>query len=163
MAIAYELKHFFSLHYDIEIAIGYEVILDWGFVVDLLSVAIDIQADFAGSLIVLDGEDDCDLFDALRNATEGDSEKYAAVLILIEQLKVILVDVSLTYEAKLTLVYEKFEAFFELHAEWEEFFLSIEIFGFGSLEQFIDVTLVVSVWLTRSGILCTFSTGGSPT
>ena len=96
-------------------------------------------------MIILDGEDDCDLFEGLRNATEGDSEKYAAVLILIEELKVILIDVSLTYEAKLTLIYEKFEAFFELHAEWESFFLDIEIIGFGTLEQFIDVTLVVSL------------------
>ncbi|KAH7716221.1 hypothetical protein AAVH_16346 [Aphelenchoides avenae] len=142
VAIAYELKAFFELHYEIEIAIGYELILDWGYVVDLISVAIDIQSDYVGSLIILDGEDDCDLFEGLRNATEGDSEKYAAVLILIEELKVILIDVSLTYEAKLTLIYEKFEAFFELHAEWESFFLDIEFFGFGTLEQFIDVTLV---------------------
>ncbi|KAH7704617.1 hypothetical protein AAVH_28199 [Aphelenchoides avenae] len=39
----------------------------------------------------------------------------------------------------MTLIYEKFEAFFELHAEWEEFFLECEIEGFGTLEQFIDV------------------------
>ena len=41
--VAYELKAFFKVHYEIKIEIGYELIGDWGYVVDLETVAIDVS------------------------------------------------------------------------------------------------------------------------
>lgn len=87
-----------------------------------------------------------------QNATDGDSEKHEAVLVLIEELRLILLDVSLTYAQKMAKIHAHFEVFFEVHVEWKEFFLKIEIEGFGSLESFIDVTLGVSPFISLSKI-----------
>ena len=40
--IAYELKHFLEVNIEIKYAIEFELIADWGYVIDLCSVAIDV-------------------------------------------------------------------------------------------------------------------------
>ncbi|KAH7668073.1 hypothetical protein AAVH_43091, partial [Aphelenchoides avenae] len=118
------------------------MVADWGLVLDLQDVAIDILSDNAGSIIVLDNSANCQLFFALRKAVKGDKQKQTAVEKLIAELRAILRNTKLTYEAKLTLVFNKCQAFFSEKPSWKQFFLSINIEGFATLEQFLDVCQV---------------------
>ncbi|KAI1690566.1 hypothetical protein DdX_22413 [Ditylenchus destructor] len=136
---AHKLKQCLKKHNDIAKLIRFEKITTWGSIFDVIYMSVDSSAVYVDVIITLDSNDDCDLFEAMRNATEGDAEKESAVLVLIEELKVILLDVSLSMGQKKAKMHDKFKMFFEMHVEWEEFFLEIEIEGFGSLSQFVDV------------------------
>ncbi|KAJ9473802.1 hypothetical protein VN97_g13278, partial [Penicillium thymicola] len=136
---AHKFKQCLKKHNDIAKLIQFEQITTWGSLFDLTYVSVDLSAVYVDVIITLDSSNDCDLFEAMRNATEGDVEKESAVLVLIEELKVILLDVSLSMGQKKAKCHDKFKLFFEMHVEWEEFFLEIEIEGFGSLSEFIDI------------------------
>ena len=96
----------------------------------------------------MDSDNDCELFEALRNKSKGDVEKESAVLVLIEELRVILLDVSLSMGQKKAKMHDKFKMFFELHVEWEAEFLEAEMEGCGcSVGSFVDVAHGVRIIL----------------
>ncbi|KAI1697573.1 hypothetical protein DdX_18429 [Ditylenchus destructor] len=150
---AHKLKQCLKKHNDIAKLIRFEKITTWGSIFDVTYVSVDLTAVYVDVIITLDSNDDCDLFEAMRNATEGDAEKESAVLVLIEELKVILLDVSLSMGQKKAKMHDKFKMFFEMHVEWEEFFLEIEIEGFGSLSEFVDVARGFKQSLTLEVVL----------
>lgn len=94
-------------------------------------------------MIVLDNSGDCALFNALQMAAQGNSQKMAAVNALIVQLQAILANANLSFESQCTQIFIKIKAFFAQHSSWEASFLDVEISGFGSLLQFLEVCQVV--------------------
>jgi hypothetical protein len=141
--IAYSLKVFFATHADIEVILQYKEIVGWGLLKDIFSVAIDINAELIVDLIKLDGNGNCQLFEGLLNFTSGNSQQHAAVVILIEEIREILIDVNIEFDEQVTAIYVKFQAFFEAHVDWEfDFKSGCEIGSFGIFWQFIDVCQV---------------------
>jgi len=159
---SYKIKHFLSVNLDISVTISFLQIGGWGSFFDFGYVSIDLQADFSEQVVTLDQSDDCDLFDSLRNATKGDSVKYAATLTLIEDLKFILIDVSFTHGQKMGLIHKILEEFFNDHPDWEDFYKNITIPGFGSLESFDDVCHGYNRALTISAVLVGSSDSDCP-
>ncbi|KAI1700777.1 hypothetical protein Ddc_17940 [Ditylenchus destructor] len=142
---SYALKHFCAEHIEIYHKIAFQFIASWGYFIDLIYVAVDLQADITEEIVVLDEKDSCTLFEALLNATVGNQEQHQAVIELIEELKVsIFLNVQLTYAQKLARIYLAFESFFEVHVEWKIVFYKFEISGYGSFESFLDVCHGVS-------------------
>ncbi|KAI1704074.1 hypothetical protein Ddc_16291 [Ditylenchus destructor] len=137
---SYALKHFCSQNIDIYYKIAFEFIGSWGRCIDFVYVSVDLQAVITEKIVTLDSNGDCELFEALLNATQGNQQQYEAVLELIEELRVtVFANVELTYAQKLAKCHEIIVAFFEVHVEWQSSFYEIEITGYGSFESYVDV------------------------
>ncbi|KAI1706829.1 hypothetical protein DdX_12823 [Ditylenchus destructor] len=151
---SYALKHFCAEHIEIYHKIAFQYIASWGYFIDFIYVAVDLQADITETVVVLDEKDSCTLFEALLNATVGNQEQHQAVIQLIEELKVsIFLNVQLTYAQKLARIYLAFESFFEVHVEWKSVFYKFEISGYGSFESFLDVSHGYDRALTISTVI----------
>lgn len=159
---SYKIKHFLSVNVDISVTISFLNVAGWGSFFDLGYVSVDLQADISDQCVALDQNDDCELFGSLRNATQGDSVKYAATLTLINDLQFILIDVSFTHGQKMGLLHKILEEFFEAHPDWEDFYKNITIPGFGSLETFDDVCHGYQRSLTISTVLVGTSDSDCP-
>ncbi|KAH7713252.1 hypothetical protein AAVH_19419 [Aphelenchoides avenae] len=159
--IAFKLKRLCKLHADIKMKLAHKLIADWGSVLDIFDVAVDILSGSVGSVIVLDNKGECDLFTALRKAAKGNAQREAAVKQLVVDIRNLRKSV-LSFEAQLAFIFNKFNSFFTQHASWKTFFLDIDIEGFGTLEQFLDVCQVYQRIQTFSVVLngppshCTF-------
>jgi hypothetical protein len=107
-------------------------------------LAIDLQTEISvigvSGVIELSGGS-CPLFDCLNNASET-SQQDTAVQQLISEIQVIL-EGSFEFSYQLVLIYEKIQAFFEVHADWEVQFYAAEIEGFGSFQAFYDICATV--------------------
>lgn len=103
----------------------------------------------------------CPLFDCLNNASET-SEQETAVQELITEIQVI-IEGNFEFSYQLVLIYEKIQAFFSVHAEWEVQFYTAEIEGFGSFQAFYDICATVRspLFLLLDARRC--STGASTT
>jgi len=151
--ISYSLQAFFEVNVDIEEVLYYEQLGSWGQVVDFVYVAYQIQIEITQSIVTLDASGDCALFDALRNATEGNSEQSAAVEALIANITIILQFSEWSYSQQQAQIYLLFEAFFVEYSQWESFFLSIQIEGFGLLQYYVDVTFRYEQIVTISEVV----------
>ncbi|KAI6209128.1 Trehalase [Aphelenchoides besseyi] len=140
----YALKALFVQYEEIKIALQYQWIAQWGYVIDLFTVVVNVQYEYIGVTIEIDSEGSCPLFDALLNYTSGNSQQHNAVITLIQELTVIIQSSYYSQFDKYYLINVKFSAFFAQYSSWQVEFYGIEIIGFGSLEQFISVTYVVS-------------------
>ncbi|KAI6222253.1 hypothetical protein M3Y95_00965300 [Aphelenchoides besseyi] len=138
----YALKALFVQYEEIKITLQYQWVAQWGYVIDLFTVAVNVQYEYIGVTIEIDSEGSCPLFDALLNYTDGNSEQHNAVITLIQELTVIIQSSYYSQFDKYYLINVKFSAFFAQYSSWQVEFYGIEIIGFGSLEQFISVTYV---------------------
>jgi len=90
--------------------------------------------------VTLDGSGSCQLIQALQNATAGGSAgEQSACNNLTAQIQLILQDSSWSYEQQLAQISITFEAFFVQYSQYESFFLSISISGYGSVQSFLTV------------------------
>lgn len=101
---------------------------------------------------MLDNKGECDLFTALRKAAKGNAQREAAVKQLVVDIRNLRKSV-LSFEAQLAFIFNKFNSFFTQHASWKTFFLDIDIEGFGTLEQFLDVCQVVSAFSSANAFI----------
>jgi hypothetical protein len=143
--IWYSLQLLFEQYVEIEVAIQYVYIGDWGYVCDLQGLAIDIQTATTTITIeevitIVGGT--CPLFDAInecgQNAT---SSEQAAIQVLIQELTVI-INGGYSFAEILVQISIKIEAFFVQYPDLEILFYSGEIEGFGILQSFINICKV---------------------
>lgn len=148
--VSLSLEAFFSVNIDIYKKLSYGVIPGWGVVEDFLHVSISIQLEITQSIVTLDANGDCDLLDAIRNASEecacSAQEKSAFASLLIE-LQAILEDSSYTYEQQLAVVFQLCQSFIVQNPSLEKLLLSIHIHGYGSVESLMRVCHTVGLFL----------------
>jgi len=76
------------------------------------------------------------------------------VLVFIEEVRTeVLIQVNLSIEEKMVLIYQKCTSFFSAHASWKSFFLSIEINAFIQFESFYEVSFTYYQISTISVVL----------
>ncbi|KAI1705203.1 hypothetical protein DdX_13809 [Ditylenchus destructor] len=68
---SYALKHFYAEHIEIYHKIAFQFIASWGYPIDFIYVAVDLQADITETVVVLDEKYSCTFFEALLNAKSG--------------------------------------------------------------------------------------------
>ena len=121
--------------------IQFQNVSSWGWLVSFTKHIEIRQTKKVESLISLDDDDNCPLFDALFNCTDGSYEQESAVNALInETLLEICGDMTLSVTKKNKKIFEALSKFFSLHAEWQVSFFKYKIKGFGSFHQFFEIT-----------------------
>lgn len=138
IAIWARLEAFVEVHAEIEVAVYYLYIEEWGgYVRNLEAVTVSFSASDCQSVVALDAEGSCQLVDALKNGTSG--ELNSLLESLESDILSILGDASYSYSYQLVLIYEKFAAFFAAHADYKADVLAVEIEGFGVVGSFVEV------------------------
>ena len=121
--------------------IKFQNVSSWGYLASFTKVIEYRQSLKIESIFSLDDEDNCPLFDALLNGTDGSYEQTSAVNAFInETLIKICGDMSLSVTKKSVLIYKAIAEFFSINSEWQLSFFKFEIHGFGSFQQFFEVT-----------------------
>jgi len=152
--ISLSLEAFFKVNEGIHKKLAYEKIDNWGFMVDFVYVSISIQIEVTQSVVTLDDENTCGLIEALLNATaNGSQDEQDACNSLVVEIQAILEDSSYTYEQKMAIIAKIFKAFFADHPDMEEFFLSINIKGYGSVKSLLRVCRVYEQITTLSVVI----------
>lgn len=102
--------------------------------------------EYTAQIVELSSDDNCDLFEAIRNATKGNDQAESDCEDLIAELTIILKKSGWSYEQKLAAFYTKFQYYFEINSELQVLLIeNCQIEGFGSFESFFDVCLTVSL------------------
>ena len=121
--------------------IQFQNISSWGYLASFTKIVEFRQTTKVESLISLDDDENCPLFDALWNCTDGSYEQESAVSSLInETLKGICGDMTLSITKKNVLIFQALSKFFSINAEWQFSFFQSKIVGFGNFHQFFQIT-----------------------
>jgi hypothetical protein len=121
--------------------IQFQNISSWGYLTSFTKIVQFRQTTKVESLISLDDDENCPLFDALWNCTDGSYEQESAVSALInETLKGICGDMTLSVTRKNVLIFKALKDFFSINAEWQFSFFQSKIVGFGTFHQFFQIT-----------------------
>lgn len=121
--------------------IQFQNVSSWGMLSYFTKVIEIRQTTKVESLITLDDEDSCPLFDALKNCTDGSYEQESAVNALInETLLEICGDMTLSVTKRNVKIFEALSKFFSINAEWQSSFFQFKIQGFGTFGQFFQIT-----------------------
>lgn len=143
----YSLQILFEQYQEIEIAIKFLYIGEWGFICDLEGLALDIQTEFAEitleEVIKIDvTTKSCPLFDALDECGQnGTASQQAAIKVLIQKLTVI-INGYYSFSETLVLISKEFSDFFIQYPDLKELIFNGEIEQFGILKSFIDLCKV---------------------
>lgn len=137
-AVGFSLEAFFEINTSIKKKLYFQKLNGWGSMFQLVYVAYDIQMEASSSIVELDSNSDCVLFEALRSATSNDNVKASEVEKLIAQITVVLKTSSWSYTQQQAQVYLLFESFYSVHASWKDDFEKIKIKGFGSLHSYVE-------------------------
>jgi len=161
--ISLSLKVFFSAHVEIYNKLCYKQIAGWGALIDFMYVSISIQLEITQSIVTVDGDGNCDLTDAINNASaNGSPQEQAACNGLVVKIQAILLDLTYTYEQKLAVVWELCQEFSMDHPDLEAFLLSIHIQGYGSLASFLEVCHTYKRITTLESVIGGNSTSDCP-
>jgi len=143
----------------------YSNISSWGYLASFTQVIEYRQSKKMESCTTLDDDDSCPLFEGLLNCTEGSYEQQAAVQEWINSTLIgICGNMSMSIEKRNVLLFQAISEFFSIHAEWQFTFFEFNIAGFGSFQQFFEVTRTyyqssqVNVILGGDASTCEFTT-----
>uniref|UniRef100_A0A914Z572 Uncharacterized protein n=1 Tax=Panagrolaimus superbus TaxID=310955 RepID=A0A914Z572_9BILA len=121
--------------------IQFKNVSSWGMLSYFTKVVEVRQTTKVESLVTLDDEDNCPLFDALMNCTGDSYEQQSAVNALInETLLEICGDMTLSVTKKNVKIFEALSKFFSINTEWQSSFFQFKIQGFGTFQQFYQIT-----------------------
>uniref|UniRef100_A0AC34GE42 Uncharacterized protein n=1 Tax=Panagrolaimus sp. ES5 TaxID=591445 RepID=A0AC34GE42_9BILA len=121
--------------------IQYQNVSSWGMLTYFTKVIEIRQTTKVESLITLDDEDNCPLFEALINSTDGSYEQESAVNALInETLLEICADMTLSITKRNVKIFEALSKFFSINSEWKSSFFQFKIERFGTFQQFYQIT-----------------------
>lgn len=121
--------------------IQYQNVSSWGYLASFTKVVQYRQTTKIESLITLDDDDNCPLFEALFNGTEGSYEQQSAINAFINETLIgICGNMSLSITERSVLIYKACAEFFAINAEWQFSFFQFQISGFGSFQQFFEIT-----------------------
>jgi hypothetical protein len=121
--------------------IQYQNVSSWGYLASFTKIVEFRQTKKIESLITLDDEDNCPLFDFLFNCTDGSYEQQSAVEALInETLIEICGDMTLSITKKNVAIFKALSKFFSINAEWQFKFFTSKMVGFGSFQSFFQIT-----------------------
>jgi len=121
--------------------IQYQNISSWGFLASFTKVVEYRQSTKIESIMTLDDEDNCPLFEALMNGTDGSYEQESACRAFINETLIgICGNMSLSITERSVLIYKAISEFFAINSEWQMHFFQFQISGFGSFQQFYEIT-----------------------
>jgi hypothetical protein len=145
--ISFELKAFLEVNIEIKEKISFLEVTDstcgckFGYLQDVISVAIMIQAEKVDAVVELDADEDCPLFKSMRDSCQSsEEEEWEAELEL--KLKVVLKQSGYSKEQKLTFCFEIIAQFIVDNPDCEGWLMSIDISAFGSFSSFLSVCKV---------------------
>ncbi|CAD5225176.1 unnamed protein product [Bursaphelenchus xylophilus] len=134
-----EIDIFIEKYAETKVIINYIYVDEWeGYVADLEELTVDVQYTVTDVVIELDGNDDCPLFEALRNASKGNSELEGKVETLIKSLTATLKK-SESSSSKLVEVYSQLDDFFKANTADKATILAGEIEEYGTISVFCSV------------------------
>jgi len=126
---------------DVYELIQYQNISSWGYLASFSKVIQFRQSTKIESLVTLDDDNNCPLFDALLNGTEDSYEQKSAVKAFINETLIgICGDMSISIKKRSVLIYKAISEFFSINAEWQFSFFQFKIEKFGSFQQFFEIT-----------------------
>jgi hypothetical protein len=144
--IWYSLQVFFVQYPQVEVAIQFLYIGDWGYFCDLEGTVIEIQSTTTvvstQQIITIGGGGSCPLTAALnqcaQSASPGDQ---AAIQVLIQNITAT-IELGYSFEYTLTLIYQSFSGFFIQYPQLISVIYSGQIQGFGVIQAYIDICQV---------------------
>lgn len=145
--LSLSLKEFSVNYTEIWEEISFKKIDSWGYCNDFLQVGVEIKLEVTSEIVEIDANDNCDLFDAMRNATQGNPEVESDCEDLIAEMTLIFKKSEWSYEQKMGACSGLLKKYFELNVQLELILKQCTIEGYGSFESFIEATLVVNALL----------------
>jgi hypothetical protein len=134
--VGLKLKKFLSKNKSIKKKVHYKKIGSWGMWRELVEIGVSIQGERTPEILELDGSDDCKLFKALRNGTEGNATETAEIETLIVQIRLVLKKGGWSKTQKNAKIHKLKKEFFKTRVELELKINKVEIEGLGSVENF---------------------------
>jgi hypothetical protein len=142
--IWYSLQILFEQYQEIEVAIQFLYIGDWGYVCDLEGLALDLQTEFADitleQVIEIDvSTGDCPLTAALKGCEKSATASEQTEIQTLVQKILVIIKGHRSFGESSVLIYEEFAAFFVQYPSLKALIFSGKIEKFGGLKSFFDL------------------------
>jgi len=140
--VSKKMKKFLSKHKTLKKAMHFKKIGKWGHWRDLVQVAVDIQNEKMDELLLLDVNDNCKLFEALKNHTCGNVTVELEKEVLIVNMRKALKNNAWSKKQKHAKLHLLMRSFLTIHVDIADCIDDIEVEGLGDIGSFRRVMKV---------------------